>query len=86
MREHVKSQHIIYEKKGYKAYIILNKPNKLNTLDDDMYLTILDCLQDADRDDNVRVVILKGNGRAFSAGYDISVEMGLTETPMQERK
>ena len=80
------SEHVLYEKKGYKAYIILDKPNKLNTLDDDMYLTVTKYLQDADRDDEVRVVILKGNGRAFSAGYDISVEMGLSETPMQERK
>lgn len=79
------SEHVIYEKKGYKAYIILNKPHKLNTLDDDMYRAVREYLQEADKDEDVRVVILKGNGRAFSAGYDISVEMNLSETPLQER-
>ena len=33
--------HVLYEKKGYKAYIILNKPEKLNALDGEMYQ---DCL------------------------------------------
>ena len=77
--------HVLYEKKGYKAYIILNKPEKLNALDGDMYADILTYLKEADADEDVRVVILKGKGRAFSAGYDINVEMNLTETPLQER-
>jgi enoyl-CoA hydratase/carnithine racemase len=78
-------EHVLLEKKGYKAYIILNKPDKLNALDGNMYQTILKYLQDLDKDPNIRVVILKGNGRAFSAGYDIHEEMNLTLTPLEER-
>ncbi len=77
--------HVLYEKKGYKAYIILNKPEKLNALDGEMYSDILGYLKEAESDEQVRVVILKGNGRAFSAGYDIKAEMNLHETPLQER-
>ena len=77
--------HVLYEKKGYKAYIILNKPEKLNALDGEMYQDVLGYLKEADADEGIRVVILKGAGRAFSAGYDIQAEMNLVETPMEER-
>ena len=77
--------HVLYEKKGYKAYIILNKPEKLNALDGEMYQDVLGYLKEADADESIRVVILKGAGRAFSAGYDIQAEMNLVETPMEER-
>ncbi len=63
---------VLLEKKGYKGYIILNKPDKLNALDLDMYSTILKYLIELDEDDNIRVVIIKGNGRCFSAGWDVS--------------
>ena len=78
-------EHVLYEKRDYKAYIILNKPEKLNTLDDEMYHDILCYLKDADKDENVRVIILKGNGRAFSAGYDVNAEANVIETPLTER-
>jgi len=79
------SNHVLLEKKGYKAYIILNKPEKLNALDGDMYRTILNYLYELDADPKIRVVILKGNGRAFSAGYDIKEEMNIQITPLEER-
>lgn len=65
---------VLYEKRGRKAYIILNKPEKLNALSMDMYRKIGTILDEIEEDDDIRVVILKGNGRAFSAGYDISQE------------
>jgi enoyl-CoA hydratase/carnithine racemase len=53
------------------ALVTLNRPDKLNALD---YETI-DCLQrlldTIEKDDSVRVVVLTGKGRAFSAGADI---------------
>lgn len=77
--------HVLYEKKGYKAYIILNKPEKLNALEGEMYGNVRDYLTDAENDKNIRVVILKGAGRCFSAGYDIAAEMGNLPTPIEER-
>lgn len=78
-------KHVLMEKKGYKAYIILNKPEKLNALDGEMYMDVLHYLEELDKDSSVRVVILKGAGRAFSAGYDIKEEMNMTVTPLEER-
>lgn len=79
------SGHVLLEKKGYKAYVILNKPDKLNALDFSMYEDILRYMKELDKDPSIRVVILKGNGRAFSAGFDINAEMNLTLTPLEER-
>lgn len=59
------------------ALLTLNRPDKLNALD---YETI-DCLQRLldiiEKDDSVRVVVLTGKGRAFSAGADI---LGFSES------
>ena len=63
---------VLLEKKGYRAYIILNRPDKLNAVDMDIYRQINKYLIDLDQDPNIRVVIIKGKGRAFSAGWDIS--------------
>jgi len=52
--------------------VTLNRPDKLNTFTPVMMSEILDALDRADRDDDVRVVIFTGSGRAFSAGADIS--------------
>lgn len=77
--------HVVYEKKGYKAYIILDKQEKLNALEGEMYHDVLECLNKADREKEVRVVIMKGAGRCFSAGYDITAEMNVVLSPMEER-
>ena len=50
----------------------LNRPEKLNALSRDLQLEMVDCLQRADDDPDVRVLTLMGNGRAFCAGYDIT--------------
>lgn len=63
---------IIFEVEKKKARIILNRPEKLNALSQDMQREIGEALMEADRDDRVHVVILKGAGRAFCAGYDLS--------------
>lgn len=70
-----KGTEVLYEKKGRKAYIILNRPEKLNALTMDMYRAIGEVLDEIEKDDEIRVVILKGNGRCFSAGYDIASEV-----------
>ena len=67
-------QAIMYEKKEAIAYITLNRPEKLNALSQEMMAELRHVLNDIDGDDAVRVVILTGAGRAFSAGFDISGE------------
>jgi len=64
---------IIYEKQGPIAYVTLNRPDKLNALSDDLQLEVRHALEDAGwEDDTIRVIVLKAEGRAFSAGFDIT--------------
>lgn len=65
-------QHIVYETEKGRARITLNRPEKLNALSLEMQQELNDALWEADNDTAVHAVILKGAGRAFSAGYDLS--------------
>jgi enoyl-CoA hydratase len=63
---------IIYEVEKGRARITLNRPEKLNALSMELQTELNTALWEADNDTNVRAVIIRGNGRAFSAGYDLS--------------
>ncbi len=53
-------------------WVTLNRPDKLNAMDIDMRRGILQCLQEAESRNDVRVVVIRGAGKAFSAGADAS--------------
>ena len=63
---------LLVEKKDGVAVVTLNRPDKLNAVSLDMRLEFLDLLDNLTVDDEVRVVIVTGAGRAFCAGADIS--------------
>lgn len=63
-----------YEKDGRIATITLNRPDKLNAIDDALFRDLGTALGEADRDWDVWVVVLRGAGRAFCAGVDLSGE------------
>lgn len=66
-------KYIEYKKRPDKvAELILNRPEKPNAIHDDMRYEMLAALEDAEHDDNINVLILKGNGEAFCAGHDLS--------------
>lgn len=65
-------QTITTEKKEHVGILTLNRPEKLNALNKQLYKEIVLGLQDLENDDDVYVVIIKGNGKAFCAGGDIS--------------
>ena len=67
---------IIYEKSEGIATITLNRPEVLNAVNEKMGLELLDALRTAERDDEVRCVIITGKGRAFCAGEDIQALRG----------
>jgi enoyl-CoA hydratase len=54
--------------------ITLNRPDKLNAFTPDMYLALGDALDELNRDVEMRVIVLEGAGRAFSAGYVVNVD------------
>jgi enoyl-CoA hydratase/carnithine racemase len=65
---------IEYESRGPVGLITLNRPDRLNAINEQM-LDDLDELLDAiEVDDDVRVVVLQGAGRAFCSGFDLKDE------------
>jgi len=71
------------EVKEEVMWIILNRPEKLNALDAEMRREILSCLENAEARDDVRVVVIRGSGKAFSAGADVSLLKSLSESSVE---
>ena len=63
--------HVLYEIKGTIATITLNRPEVRNAYSDQMVIELIDAVDRAERDANVRVVVLTGAGSAFCAGGDL---------------
>ena len=63
---------IIYEVEDGRARITLNRPEKLNALSLKLQSELNEALWEADNNTDVHCVILRGAGRAFSAGYDLT--------------
>lgn len=66
------------------ATIILNRPDNMNTFTTAMAKELDHALHSLDNDDNVRVILLKGAGKAFCAGIDVSEFPGKTAMQYQE--
>jgi len=62
---------IRFDKRQGIGYLTLNRPEKLNAISRDMLAELRHVLTAIEADHEVRVVILTGAGRAFSAGFDI---------------
>ncbi|MEM2871264.1 MAG: 3-hydroxyacyl-CoA dehydrogenase/enoyl-CoA hydratase family protein [Candidatus Caldarchaeum sp.] len=64
---------VLYDRRPPVAWIILNRPHRLNTITPTMIRELTDALLKAWKDGEVRVVVVRGAGdRAFSAGADVS--------------
>lgn len=57
------------------GWITLNRPDKINALSAEVVKTAHDKVIELENDDNVRVIVIRGAGRNFSVGYDISEEV-----------
>ncbi|WP_299577211.1 enoyl-CoA hydratase-related protein [uncultured Williamsia sp.] len=62
-------EHVIYEKDGHIARIILNNPDAANAQTSEMVHNVNKCLDDAQYDYEIKVVIIKGNGKGFCSGH-----------------
>jgi enoyl-CoA hydratase/carnithine racemase len=63
---------LLYEIDDNVLTITLNRPEKLNAFNNQMRHDIIDALDHADADDDVRAIIFTGAGRAYCAGADLS--------------
>jgi len=65
---------VLLERNGPVSYLTLNRPDKLNAISDDLRTRFIELIGEADRDPESHVIVLRGAGRAFCAGYDIAGE------------
>jgi enoyl-CoA hydratase/carnithine racemase len=61
------------------AWIFLNRPEKLNAIDEDVLRGLLEAVARVEADEGVAVSVLAGRGRAFSAGGDITAMSAMDE-------
>jgi enoyl-CoA hydratase/carnithine racemase len=64
-------ERIVYEKAPPRATITLNRPDRLNAFDFQMLRELARACEDASWDDELRVVVITGAGRAFCVGADL---------------
>ena len=63
---------VLYEKDGRIGRITLNRPERMNAIDDEVPQMLADCIAHANADRNVHVIVLSGNGPGFCSGYDLA--------------
>ena len=77
---------ITFEKQAGVAKIKLNRPEVMNALNKEMFIELGRALDEADRDDDVRVVVLGGKGRSFCAGEDLKLAGAEHNTARAQRE
>jgi E-phenylitaconyl-CoA hydratase len=66
------SEFIVYEVKDNIAYITLNRPDRLNAIGGEMADQLIAAQDRAEADPDVRVILLRANGRCFCSGADLT--------------
>ncbi len=69
-------------KEGRIARLLMNRPDSMNAMNAVMMRELADCFESLHQDKDMQVLIISGNGRAFSAGGDIKAMLD-TEKPME---
>lgn len=75
------------EKRDSIGFIRLNAPKKYNSIDITMASEIIDALDICEEDDEIKVIVITGNGKAFCAGGDIGFfnkHLGGSDEPLKE--
>ncbi len=74
------------ERRGAVALLTLNRPDKLNAINVAVIAALDAALDAAEADESVRVIVVAGAGRAFSAGFDLDMGIGDTPDPADVRR
>ena len=77
---------VIYESKGGICRVTLNRPQVFNALNRQLVLDLTAALKQAESASEVRVIILKGAGKAWCAGGDLDELLQLTQGAAAERR
>lgn len=65
------SQHVLVTRRDFVCEVRLNRPEKRNALNSDMYEALVDAFAQAEADEQVRVILLSGEGACFTGGNDL---------------
>lgn len=65
-------ENVLYRVEDRTAHIVLNRPEKLNALTEDMILGVASAFERFDLDPDAHVAVLYGNGRAYCTGADVN--------------
>ena len=82
----MENKSLIYEVKDNIGWITLNRPEKLNAMNDSMLDELDKAFSKAEQDLDAKVVIVKGNGTSFSSGMDLSGTGSKMTTPAEPHK
>lgn len=75
---------ILYEIRENIAEITLNRPEKRNALNDSLINSLKDALKKTDADENLRAIVIKGAGKDFCSGADLSALQKIAESDVLE--
>ncbi len=75
---------ILTEKENSIFTITLNRPEKRNALNDALINALKDALREADQDENLKAIIIKGAGKDFCSGADLSALQKIAESDVME--
>lgn len=75
---------LIYEVEGRIAYLTMNRPDKRNALNDALISELKEAFRRADADENLRAVVLRGAGKDFCSGADLSALQKISESSYEE--
>ncbi|MFO7912940.1 MAG: enoyl-CoA hydratase/isomerase family protein, partial [Desulfotignum sp.] len=69
---------IVMETRNQVGLIKLNRPKVLNAMNRQLWTEMMDALENLGQDDQIKVLIITGEGRAFSTGADLKDSKGRT--------
>ena len=79
-----------YHRQGHVGTITLNRPDKRNAMNPPLWSSLCDAIGAAEQDGEARVVLLRGEGKSFCAGLDLSLDNEMLdlirETPSAAQK
>ncbi len=75
---------VLYEVNNRIGYITLNRPEKRNALNEEMVLQLRETFTRAEKDETVKIIVLRANGDTFCAGADLAYLQQLQKNSLEE--
>lgn len=75
---------LLTEDRGFTRYLTLNRPEKKNALNDGLINALKLALAEADREDDLRAIVITGAGEDFCSGADLSALQKISESNVVE--